>query len=153
MALWQKIKDVFYKAVKSNSSPHKLALSFSIGLFIAFSPFPGGHTFMMLGANWLFRVNFPILFLATSFNNPWTLVPFYAFDYSFGYWFVHSFLGWSPSWVISLEKIFGSGKICLWSFFIGGHVLGLAAAVLSYPIMLWVFQSLANRMEVAQKTG
>lgn len=137
--MWQKAKRVFYRAMNSNCSPHKLALSFSIGLFIAFSPFPGGHTIMMLAAHWLFRLNFPILFFSTSINNPWTIVPFYAFDYSFGYWFVHSFLGWSPSWIISLEKIFGSGKICLWSFFIGGNVLGIAAGLISYPIMLWFF--------------
>jgi len=148
-----KIKNVFYKAVKSNRSPAKLALSFSIGLFIAFSPFPGGHTLIMLAANWFFELNFPILFFATSFNNPWTMVPFYAFDYSFGYWFIHSFFDWNPSWVISLEKIFGSGKICLWSFFVGGHVLGIMAAVGSYPIMFLIFQSLASRIKTVHKTG
>lgn len=145
MQFFGKIKKLFYKAVTSNGSPAKLAASFSTGLFIAFSPFPGGHTIIMLAANWLFRLNFPILFFATSINNPWTMVPFYAFDYSFGYWFTHSFLGLSPSWVISLEKIFGSGKICLWSFFIGGHVLGIIAALSSYPVMLWMFQSMSNR--------
>lgn len=140
MTLVQKTKKIFYKAVSSNSSPRKLALSFSIGLFIAFSPFPGGHTVIMLAANWLFKLNFPILFLATSFNNPWTMIPFYAFDYSFGYWFIHMFLGFSPSWVISFEKIFGSGRVCLWSFFIGGNVLGIIAALMSYPFMVKVFR-------------
>jgi len=146
MSFIQKAKKIFYNAVKSNSSPHKLALSFSIGLFIAFSPFPGGHTVMMFAAKWLFGLNFPILFFATSFNNPWTMIPFYAFDYSFGYWFVHSFLSWDPSWVISFEKIFGSGSVCLWSFLIGGNLLGIIAAVLSYPIMARCFQVLSSRM-------
>ncbi|MBU1007906.1 DUF2062 domain-containing protein [Candidatus Dependentiae bacterium] len=139
MGFVEKVKSIFRKAIKSNSSPTKLAFSFSIGLFIAFTPLPGAHTLLMLSANWLFGLNFPMLFLATSCNNPWTMIPFYAFDYSFGYWFVHSFLGWSPSWVISLEKIFGSGKICLWSFFVGGHILGIIVAFISYPIMLRVF--------------
>jgi len=145
VALLKKTKNVFYRAMSSNSSPHKLALSFSVGVFIAFSPFPGGHTVMMLASKWLMGLNFPILFFSTSFNNPWTMVPFYTFDYYFGHWFIHSLLGLTPAWAISvgkifsLENIFGSGKICLWSFFIGGNVLGVLAAVISYPVMLWLF--------------
>ena len=145
VTVWKKTKQFFSNALNSNSSPKKLAASFALGVFIAFSPFPGGHTIMVFLAHWLFKLNFPVLFFATSINNPWTIIPFYAFDYSFGHWFVHSFLGWSPSWVISLEKIFGSGKICLWSFFIGGHVLGIIGGLLSYPIMLRVFQAGAAR--------
>jgi uncharacterized protein len=146
MVLWQRVKDIFYKAIHSNSSPQKLALSFSLGLFIAFSPFPFAHTIMVFAIHWVLSLNFPILFVITSINNPWTMVPFYACDYSFGHWFVHSFLGRNPSWVISLEKIFGSGKICIWSFFVGGMVLGIVTAALSYPIMLWVFgRAISNR--------
>lgn len=141
MNIGRKAKEIFYKALKSNSSPSKLALSFAVGVFIAFSPFPGGHTIIMLAANWLFRLNFPVLFFSTSFNNPWTLVPFCVLEYSFGYWFLRSFLGLNPTWVISLEKIFGSGKICLWSFFFGGTFLGAVAALISYPIMLKIFKS------------
>lgn len=146
MGIGKKIKNIFKNAIQANGSPAKLALSFAVGVFIAFSPYPGGHTVIMLAARWLFKLNFPVLFLATSFNNPWTMLPFFAFDYSFGYWFVHSFLGWDPSWVISLEKIFGSGHVCIWSFFIGGHVLGLAFALLSYPVMIWVFSNLVAKM-------
>lgn len=147
MSLVKKIRNVLKDAVKGNSSPSQLALSFAIGIFIAFSPYPGAHTIMMLAARWLFKLNFPVLFLATSFNNPWTMVPFFAFDYSFGYWFIHSILRWDPSWVISLERIFGSGRICLWSFFIGGNLLGVVFALLSYPVMIWVFSRLAARRQ------
>lgn len=145
MRLYNKTKDLFYNSLNKGSSPAKLALSFSIGVFIAFSPFPGAHTIIMLVVNWLLGLNLPILFLATSLNNPWTIIPFYAVDYSFGYWVVHSLLGWSPSWVISLEKLFGSGSICLWSFFVGGNLLGLLAGVISYPVMLRLFSLLASK--------
>lgn len=145
MGLWNKSKKIFYDAVNSNSSPGKLALSFSVGIFIAFSPFPGGHTVIMFAARWLLGLNFPILFLATSFNNPWTLVPFYSFDYYFGHWFVHKFLGWNPSFVISLGKIFGSCEVCLVSFFVGGSVLGLVCGALSYPFMLYLFRAFSDK--------
>lgn len=136
----KKIKAIFTKALKSNNSPHKLALSFAIGQYVAFSPFPGGHTVIMFGAQWLFELNFPVLFLSTSFNNPWTAIPYFFLDYGFGYWFVHKLLGISPFWTISLEKIFGSGSICIWSFLAGGNILGIISAVVSYPIMVKVFE-------------
>ncbi|MFH1644577.1 MAG: DUF2062 domain-containing protein [bacterium] len=141
----EKILKIFTNALKSGNTPEKLTQSFCIGLFIAFSPFPGVHSVMMLFAKWWFGLNLPILFFATSINNPWTIVPFYSFDYFFGLWFVHNLLGWNPTWIISLPKILGLGKVCLWSFLIGGNLLGLFFAVSCYPIMRFIFNKLANK--------
>jgi len=145
MAIWKKIKDLFKKEINNGSSPEKLALSFSMGLFIAWSPFPGAHTIMMLITRWIFKLNFPILFISTSINNPWTMAFFFPFGYFFGYWFVHTFLGWNPAWTISLAKIFGSGKICLWSFFIGGNLIGVVSALVFYPLMYVIFKKISER--------
>jgi len=145
MRIKKKLKKIISGALISNSSPKKLTLSFCMGIYIAFSPFPGMHTVMMFAATYLFRLNFPILFFATSFNNPWTMVPFFASDYYFGKWFLHYFLNWKPTLSISLEKIFGSGEICILSFLIGGNILGIACACLSYPIMLYMFSIIQTR--------
>lgn len=136
----KKIKDILRKAFHVGHTPEKLALSCAIGIFIAFTPFPGVHTIVMFAINWLFRLNFPLLFLTTSINNPWTMIPFYTLDYFFGYWLVHSLMGWSPCWSISLTKIFGSGHICVWSFFVGGMALAVISGLLTYPIMLCIFR-------------
>ena len=138
----KKIKGIIYKAACSNNAPSKLALSFAIGLYISFSPVPGGHTIVMLAAKWLFKLNLPVLLLGSTLNNPWTIVPFFAADYVFGYWFLHSVIGWNPTWIISLAKVFGSGSVCFWSFFIGGNILGILAAIISYPIMLGLFRKI-----------
>jgi len=143
----EKIKKIIKKAFDSGGSPENLTMAFCVGLFIAFSPFPGGHTVMILLVRWFFGLNLPVLFLAASLNNPWTMIPFYSLDYVFGYWLVHSFLGCSSSWEISLAKVFGSGKICLMSFFVGGNVLGLLAAFVSYPIMKIVFKKMSIRLQ------
>ncbi|KKQ10852.1 MAG: hypothetical protein US22_C0051G0006 [candidate division TM6 bacterium GW2011_GWF2_36_6] len=138
----QKILDFFNKILKSGASPQKLAISCSIGIYIAFSPFPLFHAVIMFFMYWLFGLNLPMLFLATSINNPWTLIPFYSTDYFFGYWLVHHVLGWNPDFGISLANVFGSGKICLVSFLVGGNVLGLAAALISYPFASLLFKRL-----------
>jgi len=144
MIIIAKFKDVFKKALLTGSSPERLTKSFCTGIFIAFSPFPGGHTIMMLIAKYLFDLHFPTLFISASINNPWTMIPFFTFDYAFGYWFVHSLLGFNPGWNISLAKIFGSGSICVWSFFVGGMVLSICTALICYPVMYKVFSRLAK---------
>ena len=136
MSFWKSIKNFFYKGLSSGASAEMLALSFSMGVYIAFSPFPGAHTMMVLFSTWMFRLNFPILFFSTSFNNPWTMIPFFLFDYYFGYWLLHSFLGLNINFFISMEKVFGSGKICPVSFLVGGNLLGIFFALACYPVVL-----------------
>ncbi|MFH1831507.1 MAG: DUF2062 domain-containing protein [bacterium] len=140
------IKEFFKQELGSGSSPEKLALSFCVGLYIACSPFIGAHTLMMFASRWLFGLNLPILFVATSLNNPWTMVPVFAGEYVFGHWLVHSFLHMNPTWTLSLGKIFGSGSVCLWSFFIGCNILGIVLAVLAYPVIYMVFKKISGRL-------
>lgn len=147
MKFWNKIKDTFKKALTSGSSARELALAFAVGIYIAFFPLPCTHTVIVFIIYWFTGLNLPILLISTSINNPWTALPFYSVDYFFGYWIVHDLLGWNPDWGISLVKFFGSGKICLWSFFIGGNLLGIGCALICYPLMYYVFNKLAmNRL-------
>jgi uncharacterized protein (DUF2062 family) len=149
----EKLRKKFFasveQALKSGWTADQLALSFCCGLYIAFSPFPGGHTLLMIAFKFLFKLNFPLLFLITSINNPWTMIPFFSLDYSFGYWVTHSLLGMSPTWTISLAKIFGHGEICLWSFFIGGNILGIVSALVCYPFVRRFFFKLVNRYQTS----
>ncbi len=75
------------------------------------------------------------------------MIPFYSFDYAFGYWVVHSLIGWHPDWHISLAKLFGSGSICIWSFLVGGNIIGIVAALVSYPVVIRFFNRLAVRVD------
>ena len=56
-----------------------MALSFSLGVFFGFSPFVGLHTVIGLAAAVLFRLNKVAVLLGVYLNNPWVLVPYYAF--------------------------------------------------------------------------
>ncbi|MCK4265118.1 DUF2062 domain-containing protein [Candidatus Babeliales bacterium] len=154
------IKDAYNKLIttcknavlKGSESSAKLGLSFALGMYVAFSPFPGFHTLIILSLRWLLGLNLPILFVTASINNPWTMLPFYGLDYAFGYWFLNDFFNLNVSWMISLEKIFGMGKICLLSFLVGGNVLGIFAALVSYPISKKIFIRLKNVNKVVSKS-
>lgn len=150
MQILEKIKNTIKNALTKGCSVEKLTLSFCMGIYIAFSPFPGAHTIIMFIAKWLFNINFPVLFISTSINNPWTMIPFYTFDYIFGHWILHNILGFNPGWLIPISKIFGSGSICVWSFFVGGNILGISIALLSYPLVKIFFVKLVTKFKTVK---
>src|SRR5262249_22476580 len=58
-------------------TPHRTALSFAIGVAIAFSPLLGIHTLLALGIAFLFRLSRGPMLVGAYINNPWTLAPMY----------------------------------------------------------------------------
>lgn len=131
----EKLKKIFFNLFSHKHSPHKLALSCAWGIYIAFSPFPGAHTLMIFVVAYLCKLHFPLVFAIASVNNPWSMIPIYLLDYQVGGWLVQNYIGYNPGWTVSLTKIFGSGKIDLWAFFVGGNILGIIAALVTYFLM------------------
>lgn len=71
--LWQRMK---LHILHPELSPRQVALSFALGLSIAWNPLIGTHTALALGLCLLFRhLHRPLLIAAIFINNPWTLVP------------------------------------------------------------------------------
>ncbi len=61
-----------------DDTPERIALAFSIGVFFAFSPLIGLHTFLGLLVAFLFGLNRAAVLVGVFINNPWTLVPIYS---------------------------------------------------------------------------
>src|ERR1700746_3934900 len=65
--------------------PERTALAFSIGIFIAFSPFLGLHTILATIIAFAFRFNKVAIYTGTFVNNPFlTLVPIIIASYAVG---------------------------------------------------------------------
>jgi uncharacterized protein (DUF2062 family) len=56
-------------------SPTRIAFAFSLGLFIAFFPILGIHTWIALGLAIAFRLNKVAILIGVWVNNPWTVGP------------------------------------------------------------------------------
>jgi uncharacterized protein (DUF2062 family) len=150
-----KIKAFLKKLTLKEQDPRKLALAFCVGVYIAFSPFPGFHTLMVLASSWFLALSFPVV-LAVSclINNPWTMVPVYASGHIVGDWLclglfnVESTTSWNPWWMHSindwLTRYIDMPHISLWSFLIGGNLLGIGLAIMLYPLMLYVFKDITG---------
>lgn len=160
-SLREKIKQFLVDVVTKERSPRKLALSCSMGIYIAFSPFIGLHTAMIFVSSWLFRLNLPVVFASGYLvNNPWTLVPVFSSGYATGYLILHTLLGLqtrdiNPWWMtkinLFLETIVGTPHVCFWSFMVGANVLGVVLAFILYPLLKQVFCRLVSD-QVARDT-
>lgn len=134
-------------------SPHRLALTCSLGAFIAISPLIGAHTLMTFLFGWLLQLSIPAVFAVSFFiNNPWTVVPIYSFDHIFGKWLFGvlnvDHTAWEPTWLEScylfLKQHTGISGISLSALLVGGHVLALAAGVIAYIPMKKIFKRICS---------
>ncbi|MBI4687517.1 MAG: DUF2062 domain-containing protein [Nitrospirae bacterium] len=76
MAFKDKFRQIFY----INDTPHRIALSFAIGVFMGIAPLVGLHIVGALAAAWLLRLNKLVAFAGVCVLNPWTIVPMYSFS-------------------------------------------------------------------------
>lgn len=145
----KRIQSLMQRLLRQEKTPHKLALTCALGIFIAISPLIGIHTLMTVVFGWLLRVSIPAVFAVSFFiNNPWTMVPIYTFDYVFGKWFFATCnidpTGWEPAWLLSCNEFLqhhtGIAELSLSAFLIGGNLLAVAISVMLYMPMKRIFQ-------------
>ena len=74
----------FRRLLALDDPPERTALAFSIGVFIAFSPFLGLHTITATLVAFLFRFNKIAIYTGTFLNNPLTLAPIIIGSYALG---------------------------------------------------------------------
>ena len=126
-------------------TPHRTALAFAIGVFIAFAPHYLFHTASVVFCAWAFRLNYLAVFLGSLINNPWTLIPILAASLYTGFFLV----GKSPSTTVEWEQltmnnIFDMLSPYLIPFIIGACTLAVLASLLAYPVMRWTISRYRN---------
>lgn len=157
MFVW--LKNLLLRCFLYESSPHKLAASCALAVYISFNPFFGFHTIMAIGLGFFLRLNIPlILAVGNAINNPLTMVPVYMSGYVLGYWLLHSLwglpvIGSNPLWMQSVNSFLqvklGITNISFWAFMLGGNVLGVVLGMICYVVLLPVFVRLALQQKVS----
>lgn len=137
-----------------HESPHRTALAFSVGVFIAFSPTYGLHTLSVVFCTWAFRLNGVALLAGSLINNPWTVLPvvgatFWTGCQVLGYPEVAPF-NWTDLSPVSLyEQIWPYAL----PFFVGGFLLSLLSATLCYPAAYLFISQYRTRRRRSRSTG
>ncbi len=159
MIAWIKEQGAHLLRLEKDTS--KLAFGCSVGIYIAFSPFVGFHTIMTFLFSWLFGLNIAILLTVSMLtNNPWTMIPIYGS----GYWLgdlIFSLIGfnhhaYNPQWVITgnewLRHYISCEGFSFWAFMLGGNLLGLLLALISYPILAWLIATVNSKQDRVMRT-
>jgi uncharacterized protein (DUF2062 family) len=133
------IRDRIRSILALDDPPHKLALAFALGVFIAFTPTIGLHTLSCLFLAWVFRVSKLVALTGTFINNPWTIVPLYGFCLWFGIKITGSgdtvpAIAWKE---IGFSNAFLLLKPYLWPFIAGSLATGVVASIASYVLFYW----------------
>lgn len=136
------LKQTFKAIIGINEPPIKVAFSFAVGTFIGFTPFLGFQIMIAIALSWIFRLTkFPVI-TAVFVTNPLTIVPIYSFNLWVGLKVTHSSLAFSDVDFanVTWESFFGELGNMLWPFLVGCSLVGLAAAVIGFFIVLYAFK-------------
>lgn len=152
-------RSAFRRLLAIDDPPERTALAFSIGVFIAFSPFLGLHTILATLLAFLFRFNKIAIYTGTFLNNPFfTLVPIIIASYGVGAFLMGRPVG-IPAEGIDLLKnpaifsgeyyrrIFAQSWYIVEPFAVGGIVLSVVCSLLSYPLTLRALRAYRRRRE------
>jgi len=133
------IRTQLTKILHLQESPHRTALTFAIGVFIAFSPMYGLHTLSAVFLAWAFRLNYPAILLGNFVNNPWTTAPILGATMWTGFFILGMPDAPTFSWDnLSAEAIMKAAMPYILPFALGALTLGFLCSLLAYPLALLV---------------
>ncbi|MBA3965359.1 MAG: DUF2062 domain-containing protein [Nitrospirales bacterium] len=138
----ESVRQQLTQVLHLRETPHRTALAFSLGVFIAFAPHYFFHTASVVFCAWAFRLNFLALFLGSFINNPWTLVPILAASLYTGLLLVgtpSSITSTTIEWdQLNVDNMFDMLSPYLIPFLVGACALSIVGSLMAYPIMRWV---------------
>ena len=155
----------FRRLLAIDDPPERTALAFSIGVFIAFTPFLGLHTIAATAIAFLFRFNKIAIYTGTFVNNPlFTLVPIIIASYAVGAFILGRPLR-IPDEGLELLKnphLFSGDYYrrlfveswwnVVWPFSVGGMVLSVVCSLIAYPLTLRTLRAYHRRKGHARAT-
>ncbi|TAJ25386.1 MAG: DUF2062 domain-containing protein [Nitrospirae bacterium] len=133
MALLERMRSYLTQILHLHEPPHRTALAFAVGAFIAFAPiYP--HTLLVIFCIWAFRLNLIALLAGASINNPMTIVPILGATLWIGFHLMGMPQAPTLSWShLSFTAIYEQMQPYAVPFLVGGTVLSVLGAVVSYP--------------------
>lgn len=145
------MKNLLKKLLHIEDTPKRTALTYSIGVFLGFSPFLGLHTLGGLAIAFLFHLNRVAILIGVWTNTPWWIVPYYTIATYLGMWIVGYRIEiglFKEIFRQGLEQGFlasgfwtriSSQSGLLLSFTVGSLILSAVLAIIAYPLSLrWI---------------
>lgn len=131
------IRERFRAIVRVKDTPHRVALAFGMGVFIAFLPIMGIHTILALTVAWMAQLSAPVIVAGTLVNNPWTFAAIYGGSYWFGLMLTGGNvpsvrIDWSS---MNITAFWRALEPVFWPFCVGSILAGIVASGVAYFVM------------------
>ncbi|WP_455481113.1 DUF2062 domain-containing protein [Bartonella sp. B12(2025)] len=145
---------IYKRILRISATPHKVALGFSIGIFLACSPLFGMHIILAIFFSWILRGNFAAAIIGTVFSNPLTFLLIVMADYKVGYFCLSLFSNVNEISFSQIRVLFngltlsnvpllfkGTWDLIMRPMILGGALLGFIFGGLSY---IGVYRAIAR---------
>ncbi|MDA8140453.1 MAG: DUF2062 domain-containing protein [Desulfobacteraceae bacterium] len=134
-----------YQEFKSlQGDPHFVAMGAAIGVFVAITPTIPLHTTIAVGLAFLFNCSKPAAAIAVWVSNPVTIPLFYYGSFKLGTWILGHELPISGQ-EITISQMLRMGWDVTVAAVVGGALLGIVPAIISYFLTLRLFQKIHLR--------
>lgn len=143
----RRLRQMARLVLQVDESPRRVALAFSVGMFIAFFPVLGTHTIVGLIVAFFFRLNRVALLAGAWMSNPWTIGPMLSAGTLVGC----ALMGISPKslgavdWSLSGSAFFDSLVAgfhpLLWPFVFGNLLTGTVVGFTSFFVVNTILKS------------
>ncbi|MBF0105429.1 MAG: DUF2062 domain-containing protein [Deltaproteobacteria bacterium] len=145
-----KLRELFIRLLKSNSTTPEVADGLAIGVFIAFLPIIGIQMYVSLVLTRLFKKNSIVAIMAAWITNPFTAAPVYLFNLWVGN-FIHKDSTelkevYQMMKTLDLGDILAAGKDILIPLWIGSIIVGLVAAFISQRLCLRYYDRIKKKL-------
>jgi uncharacterized protein (DUF2062 family) len=151
MSFKRALRYQWLKFLRLQDDPQKLAWGMALGVFIGVTPTVPFHTVAALTLAPLLRISPVTAFVGIQICNPLTIPPFYLAAYKVGQYLLYPGmpLAFPETYTYKiLLKLLWQGGLALQ---VGGIVLAVPPALISYFLTLWVVQRYRQRK--AQKAA
>jgi uncharacterized protein (TIGR03546 family) len=145
MSFRRTLKYYWLKFLRLQEDPQKLAWGMALGVFIGVTPTVPFHTVVVLTLATLLRVSPVAAYMGIWVMNPITMAPMYLAAYKVGALLLHKgaplTLPDIYTWETLLNLLWRGGL----ALQVGGVIIALPPAVISYFLTLWVIKRYRRR--------
>lgn len=132
----RRFKYFYYRFVRIDNSPERVAKGLAVGIFYGCTPFLGVHMLASFATAALIHGNKILAMIATWIMNPLTIVPLVYLDFRVGKYLLKSSLEaeFSKENLTSMMSMMEMGWDFFWILSAGGIVVGCICSFLTYFI-------------------
>jgi len=133
------------KLLEIKAEPKKVALGYSLGVFLGTTPFIGAKAVIALILTSIFKWNKVASVIGVFHFNLFTAPPFYGFAFLVGQWVLGSELVFHFPDTMSFKAVYSAflgNSIIFFNLLIGGIILGVPMALAAY----WISYKILTRL-------